>query len=930
VSDRREIANRTISYIEWAIRKSRNLQTIVHQTILNRQCRIVTLRSMAAPDPVIIGRYEVVSRLGQGGMGSLYLARDPKIGRLVAIKLVRQEFDSPDARQRFAREAQSAGTLRHPNIVTIFDVDEHDGLPFIAMEYIDGETLGEIVKRKALLPITKRLQWVEDLCNGLAYAHRQGVIHRDIKPANLMVDTEGSLKILDFGLARRDASKFTQSHVIIGTPNYMSPEQIRGANIDTRSDIFSVGALLYEVLAYKEAFPGAVHQTMHKILHEEPELITDIVPGLDPGVVRILARALVKDRDGRYPDLSQMKNDLTEVRQRMEVAPLADAQTMPLGRDARFNLPATETIKATPISSGSPRRSSHASKRFQSNRQSLQRRRSEQITALLDEARKLFESGDLDKARDKCDEALMFDPDHPGGLQLMDDIASESDRKQIAQWIQDARGELQKGQLDRAEALVAQARQMQPESSDVHQLQEAIDTTRREIERTRQIQETMRRARARFAEGGYEAAIRAAGEVLAIDPENVSAKDLQKRAQEAIENAANRAERDAAAQSAVASARKLFEHGDRNGAIRQLESFTPKHDLVSAFLATLKGEKMPEPDPTVRIGTSGETAHILRGARGEAPNLPARRNFLIAAAVFSVAIVSATLYFQPWQREQLAAPSPALNQSPPSATQAEVAPAPVAPPPLPPVLAPKSPVDTEPTVDQKDIEAAYNAISANDIPRAQRLAATIRKRNPKYPLLASLNTAIETRIADLKKREEAIAEAAKTAAALEEEKKRTAAARKDAEDAKAAAPIATVLPGGGFAAASEPPSPLLRGEAERPEIDKLVQQWASALGTRNVAAISNIRSFTKDEADSWQRIYKNFKQVEVVAKVTATPEVVEDHALVPVEEIMITTQNNGIKLTGAPRRTNYRMHKVGGQWRMLPPTAPMPKPNSLR
>ena len=121
---------------------------------------------------------------------------------------------------------------------------------------------------------------------------------------------------------------------------------------------------------------------------------------------------------------------------------------------------------------------------------------------------------------------------------------------------------------------------------------------------------------------------------------------------------------------------------------------------------------------------------------------------------------------------------------------------------------------------------------------------------------------------------------------------------------------------------------MLRGEAERPEIDKLVQQWASALGTRNIAAISNIRSFTKDEAESWQRIYKNFKQVEVVAKVTATPEVVEDHALVPVEEIMITTQNNGIKLTGAPRRTNYRMHKVGGQWRMLPPTAPMPKPNS--
>src|SRR5687768_1800722 len=250
---------------------------------------------MALPDPTTIGRYEVVSRLGQGGMGSLYLAKDPKIGRLVAIKLVRQEFDSPAARRRVGREARSAGALRHPSIVTIFDVDEHDGLPFIAMEYIDGETLGKIIKRKALLPVSRRLQWVEDLCSGLAYAHRQGVIHRDIKPANLMVDTEGALKILDFGLARRDASKFTQSHVIIGTPNYMSPEQIRGGNIDTRSDIFSVGALLYEVLTYREAFPGAVHQTMHKILHEEPEPIDSIVPGLDPGVAKILARAMVKD-----------------------------------------------------------------------------------------------------------------------------------------------------------------------------------------------------------------------------------------------------------------------------------------------------------------------------------------------------------------------------------------------------------------------------------------------------------------------------------------------------------------------------------------------------------------------------------------------------------------------------------------------------------
>ncbi|MEP6782101.1 MAG: serine/threonine-protein kinase, partial [Acidobacteriota bacterium] len=273
------------------------------------------------------GRYEVVSRLGHGGMGVVYLAKDPKIGRLVAIKLVSQEFDSPDA--------LSAGTLRHPNIVTIFDVGEHEGLRFIAMEYIEGKTLGEIVKREARPPIQQRIQWVEDLCSALAYAHRQDLTHLDIKPANVMIDTEGSPKILDFGLARRDASQFRQSHVIIGTPNYMSPEQIRGSNLDTRSDIFSVGVLFYEVLTFKAAFPGAVHQTMHRILHEEPEPVETYIPGVDAQLATILARAIVKDRDGRYADLTAMKNDLAEVRQRIESAAMA-ATMKPLDWEALF------------------------------------------------------------------------------------------------------------------------------------------------------------------------------------------------------------------------------------------------------------------------------------------------------------------------------------------------------------------------------------------------------------------------------------------------------------------------------------------------------------------------------------------------------------------------------------------------------------------
>jgi tetratricopeptide (TPR) repeat protein/predicted Ser/Thr protein kinase len=888
---------------------------------------------MAADLPSHIGRYEVVSRLGQGGMGSLYLAKDPKIGRLVAIKLVRQEFDSPEARQRFAREAQSAGTLRHPNIVTIFDVDEHEGLPFIAMEYIDGETLGEIVKRKALLPLTRRLKWMEDLCSGLAYAHRQGVIHRDVKPANLMVDTEGTLKILDFGLARREASKFTQSHVLVGTPNYMSPEQIRGDNLDPRSDIFSVGVVLYEVVTYREAFAGAVHQAMHKILHEEPEPVEDVVPGVDRALSKAISRALQKDRHGRYQDLTALKNDLSEVRQRMETAAADVGATTPLSRDARFQTGeagATQQ-KTVPISS----RASGASKRVGTQRQSLQRRRAEQITAFLDDARAKFEAGELEKAREACEQALLFDPDHPGGLQLLDDIAGEMDRRQVAQWIAQARAELQKGQLDAAEALLAQARQLQPESGDVQQLQEAIDTTRREIERTRQIQEAMRRARARFAEGSFDAAIRAAGEALAIDAEHAAAKDLIARAQEAIEAQKTRAERDAAAQAAVSAARAQFERGDKDGAVKALEAFSPPHDLVSAFLATLKGEAAPElaeplvsEGPAARPGRGGETAHILRTSRGPTPDLPARRNFLIAAAVFSVVVVSATVYFRPWELGQPAAETTtatdtASNASAPAPEPAVPTPAPIAPP-----AALQAPATDE---NGRDLREAYRLLVGGQRAQAEAIAARIRRRDAQFARgqdFKDLLAAIDTTKANEEKQKLAEAAAAAARAVPTPAPAAEKPVLKDPENppaGAAGAPI-TVLPGGGFAATSEPPSPLLLGQVERPAIEKVVQQWAAAFARLDVKALSEIRALSPDEAKRWQNTFSNMASYKLNVRLVGDPQVIDTEAIVPVEEIAVYTakRGGGISITQQPFKTSYRLRKIGSEWRLLVPSTPMP------
>ena len=268
-----------------------------------------------------IGRYQVLERIGEGGMGSLYLARDPAIDRLVAIKLLRRGFDTESLRERFAREARAAGRLRHPNIVTIFDVGEHDGDPFIAMEFLAGETLGELVRHGAGLSLSRRLKLLEELCDGLAYAHRAGLVHRDVKPANLMVDAEGVLKILDFGIVRFGESGMTQAGVLVGTINYMAPEQVLGTGVDHRSDIFAVGLVAYELLSGKQAFAGTMKDGLLKrIPNAEIQPLVELVPDLDPDVIAIVEHALKKEPGDRYQELARMRNDLSRARQRIEVA----------------------------------------------------------------------------------------------------------------------------------------------------------------------------------------------------------------------------------------------------------------------------------------------------------------------------------------------------------------------------------------------------------------------------------------------------------------------------------------------------------------------------------------------------------------------------------------------------------------------------------
>jgi serine/threonine-protein kinase len=299
--------------------------------------------------PEYVGRYKIERFLGQGGMGRLYLAVDPVLGRQLAIKVIREEVADTDVRARFTQEARAAGGLKHPNVVTVFDAGDHEGHPFIAMEYVSGDTLADLIRRALPVPVTTKLHLIAQLCRGLACAHRSELVHRDIKPANLMVDQEGTLKILDFGIAHVAESGLTSTGVAIGTINYMSPEQVAGNKVDHRSDVFSVGTVFHELLTYQPAFPGTIQDgVMYRIVHGESASLRDACPDLDPSIVATVTRAMRATPNERYQDLDTMAEELGTIRSRLDrgvaakATPTAELETSLAHRSSE-----TETETAT-------------------------------------------------------------------------------------------------------------------------------------------------------------------------------------------------------------------------------------------------------------------------------------------------------------------------------------------------------------------------------------------------------------------------------------------------------------------------------------------------------------------------------------------------------------------------------------------------------
>lgn len=317
-----------------------------------------------------IGKYDILETIGRGGMGVVLKATDPVLGRLVAIKMMTDGFsDDPDLLKRFYREAQSTARLTHPNIVTVYDMGDQDGIPYLVMQYLEGESLHAMIKSRRNLSLLTKANYLLQICHGLQFAHEHQITHRDIKPANIMVLPDGTVKIVDFGIARMANDQLTRPGQVMGSIYYMSPEQINEGEVDARSDIFALGALAYELLTFALPFRGQdPSSTLLKILRDPPAPPKIHLQDYHTGFDAILDRAMAKSKHDRYQTVDEMAFDVARVEQQL---------------------------------------------------------RKEVIASVRDRAEKLIEEGDLAGARAQLQQLIKLDPQDQSACQSMQEVQQE-------------------------------------------------------------------------------------------------------------------------------------------------------------------------------------------------------------------------------------------------------------------------------------------------------------------------------------------------------------------------------------------------------------------------------------------------------------------------------------------------------------------------
>lgn len=443
-------------------------------------------------------------------MGVVYKAYDPILDREVALKTMTAEaLKDPILRERFYREARAAGKLRHPNIVTIYELGEENNMPYIAMEYLHGHDLHHLIRMHQDVSLDRKIRIVTELCHGLAYAHKAGIVHRDIKPSNIRLTDDFQVKILDFGIARLITSQTMTTHgTVMGSIHYMSPEQIKAAHVDGKSDIFSAGIILYEILCYRKPFDAEnTASILFKIVGEPPNKMDPPVDDQFPPIRRVLKKALDKDPACRYHTADEMADDLDDFLRSFE----------PVSRPGRgaptqeYELKVDKDTIAAPAPAWPPPQTPTP---HQSDPRAIDLTRT---------AKRLMVEGHAVQALASVRQALTFDSENQEAKQLLQILEQDIQKSEVDDLLKQSQEYLREGRYDIAIKALEKILKLTPNHTKAKVLLEAIQSEMV----SPQLDELLGKAKQAYSEKKFQMARQYAEEVLAIAPQNHDALELQ-------------------------------------------------------------------------------------------------------------------------------------------------------------------------------------------------------------------------------------------------------------------------------------------------------------------------------------------------------------------------------------------------------------------
>jgi serine/threonine protein kinase len=472
-----------------------------------------------------IGKYEIIDVLGRGGMGVVYRGIDKQIGREVAIKTLTQGFmGDANMLARFYEEGRRTGRLNHPNIVTVYDLGDDNGTPYIVMECVEGDPLDKLMRSGSQLSMADRLCILEEVCSALGYAHRNNVIHRDVKPANIFVQPDGSAKLLDFGIARLEKREqdmsLTRTGHLIGTVPYMAPERLRNETVDGRSDIFAAGVVLFQLVTGQLPFSGADNVLMQKIMTEPHPRLSSIRQDLPASLEPIIDRALAKNLDDRYPTAEEMAADLTAV-----IAELRQEQVLELLPEALRLMDAKEFTRARGVLHQLLKiDSKHAEARTmlaEIQRHFTQRQREEKIQQIRMQAEDALSHNRFDQSLSMLESGLELDASNPELVKLREKARGEKDKQdKVNEFLQQIETARRKGDFKSAIAAAQNALSVDESNPRIVALKNVLSKEMETAQRQSKAKSLLDSARGEIGSRRYNEAIDLLKQVEEVDPTN--------------------------------------------------------------------------------------------------------------------------------------------------------------------------------------------------------------------------------------------------------------------------------------------------------------------------------------------------------------------------------------------------------------------------